>query len=182
VVDGYGAAASLTDARNASELAHLPVASTAELQSLSISRRVDELAVGCELPTRDGLFRAVAHASAERPGATVALIHGDPASLERPLVYAHVACLFGDAFGSLLCSCRAELDAAVAAIVAEGAGVIIYTKPDQPATGSCARRERTDAAVAAGLLRAARVRSLRLSGQSAPFADDLRARGMVLYQ
>jgi hypothetical protein len=140
----------------------------------------DELAIRSELPTRDGLFRAVGYAPTESAPPTVALIHGDLTALRRPLVHVHMACLFGDAFGSLLCDCRRRLDGAVAAMVREGAGVIIYAKPEPPATFGCARDEPIDAALAAGLLRTAGVQRLRLSAQWGSLADQLRARGLEL--
>jgi GTP cyclohydrolase II len=108
------------------------------------------------------MFRAVGYAPADGDPVTIALIHGDPAAREMPLVHVHVACLFGDAFGSLLCDCRGEIDSAASAIAGDGAGVIIYAKPRQPIGASCVRGEPVDAALVAGLLRAAGVQEFRL--------------------
>jgi 3,4-dihydroxy 2-butanone 4-phosphate synthase/GTP cyclohydrolase II len=178
VVDRSGAAASLRLARGDQALARLPLAAGDELHSHAIARRAGEHAVACVLPTRDGSFRAVGYDPSGGEPATVALVHGDPASATRPLVHVHVACLFGDAFGSLLCDCRAELDAAVARIVAEGAGVIVYAKPERSAPARCARHERIDAALTAGLLRACGVGPLRLSRRSDEVAEQLRSCGL----
>jgi GTP cyclohydrolase II len=95
-------------------------------------------------------------------------------------VHIHVACLFGDAFGSLLCDCRRELDDAASAIVRDGAGVIIYAKPEEPAPVECARGEQIDGVLIAGLLRAAGVRRLRLldDGRDARLRPALRACGL----
>ena len=40
----------------------------------------------------------------------------------------HSECLTGDVFGSLRCDCGAQLDAAMAAISAEGRGVVLYLR------------------------------------------------------
>ena len=40
----------------------------------------------------------------------------------------HSECLTGDVFGSLRCDCGAQLDAAMAAIAAEGRGVVLYLR------------------------------------------------------
>jgi 3,4-dihydroxy 2-butanone 4-phosphate synthase / GTP cyclohydrolase II len=180
VVDRHGRGASLRDARARDQLRHLQVASPAELQSRWIARHADELAVSCMLPTNDGMFRAVGYAPADTDPATVALVHGDLAACEMPLVHVHVACLFGDAFGSLLCDCRRELDAAASAIARDGAGVIIYAKPQRATPIACMRREPIDSALVAGLLRAAGVREFRLldEGRDPRLRAELRRCGL----
>ena len=40
----------------------------------------------------------------------------------------HSECLTGDVFGSRRCDCGAQLDAAMAAIAAEGRGVVLYLR------------------------------------------------------
>ena len=56
-----------------------------------------------------------------------ALIKGEPESLKEPvLVRMHSECLTGDAFGSLRCDCRPQLEAALARIEQEGEGVVVY--------------------------------------------------------
>jgi 3,4-dihydroxy 2-butanone 4-phosphate synthase/GTP cyclohydrolase II len=162
VVDRQGGSVSLRDARTDEQLSRLPVASPAELQTGWLARRADELAVSCALPTRSGMFRAVGYGPADLDPATVTLIHGEPATDDLPLVHVHVACLFGDAFGSLLCDCRHQLDQAASAIVDGGAGVIIYAKPAQASPVACARGLQVDPVLVAAVLRAAGVRRLRL--------------------
>jgi 3,4-dihydroxy 2-butanone 4-phosphate synthase/GTP cyclohydrolase II len=181
VVDRDGAAVSLSAARRERDLARLPLALSGELHGRAIGRRAAALSVDCELPTRAGNFRAVGYEPAGGDPATVALVHGDPARAGRPLVHVHVACLLGDAFGSLLCDCRAQLDAAVDAICAEGSGVIVYGKPAHPgALLRCAREEPIDSVLAAGLLRACGVGPLRLSGGTRALAEELRACGLEI--
>jgi GTP cyclohydrolase II len=126
------------------------------------------------------MFRAIGYASRDEDPATVALIHGDPAGRARPLVHVHVACRFGDAFRSLLCDCRTELDEAARAIVRDGAGVIIYARPRVPAAVVCVRDEPVDAEVVAGILRAEGVSSFRLldDGRGTRLREELRGCGL----
>ncbi len=81
------------------------------------------------LPTRHGMFRLVGY----RDGTGtehVALARGidDAAGSAAPLVRVHSECLTGDAFGSWRCDCGEQLDAALAAIAAEGRGVVVYVR------------------------------------------------------
>jgi 3,4-dihydroxy 2-butanone 4-phosphate synthase / GTP cyclohydrolase II len=178
VVDRDGLAASVRDA----PLSRLRLASPAELHSARIARHAAEMAVSCALPTRGGMFRALGYGPAAGEPATIALVHGEPATRALPLVHVHVACLFGDAFGSLLCDCRRQLDSAVDAIARDGAGVIIYAKPEQQAPAMCAHGEPVDAVLVAGLLRAAGVHRLRLlnGAHEAPLREELLRSGLEL--
>ena len=107
----------------------------------------------CALPTLHGEFRAVAQAADGDGGVVVALVHGEPAAHAEPEVHTHVACLFGDALGSLLCDCRARLDAALTAITGAGAGVLLYAKPPATALHLCGSAAATlDDATAGALL------------------------------
>ena len=178
VVDRHGLPCALQHARDDPRLRRLPHASSAELDSGAIERQAAVSAVSCDLPLRDGLFRAVAYTPSGDDAAMVALVYGDPAGQENPLVHLHVACLVGDAFGSLLCDCGRRLDAAAQAIVADGAGVIVYAKTDGSNPTICTRDRPVDLSLAAGLLRACGVRRLRLSAASGRLAGQLEARGL----
>ena len=50
------------------------------------------------------------------------------AGREDVLVRVHSECLTGDVFGSLRCDCGQQLEAALQAIEAEGAGVVVYLR------------------------------------------------------
>ena len=58
----------------------------------------------------------------------VALAFGDVTGGSDVLTRLHSECLTGDVFGSLRCDCGAQLDAAMAAIAAEGRGVVLYLR------------------------------------------------------
>jgi 3,4-dihydroxy 2-butanone 4-phosphate synthase / GTP cyclohydrolase II len=58
----------------------------------------------------------------------VALVLGDVTDGADVLTRLHSECLTGDVFGSLRCDCGAQLEAAMAAIAAEGRGVVLYLR------------------------------------------------------
>jgi 3,4-dihydroxy 2-butanone 4-phosphate synthase / GTP cyclohydrolase II len=58
----------------------------------------------------------------------IALVLGDVTDGADVLTRLHSECLTGDVFGSLRCDCGAQLDAAMAAIAAEGRGVVLYLR------------------------------------------------------
>jgi len=58
----------------------------------------------------------------------VALVLGDVTGGADVLTRLHSECLTGDVFGSLRCDCGAQLDSAMAAISAEGRGVVLYLR------------------------------------------------------
>src|SRR5580765_7384284 len=88
------------------------------------------------LPTPHGEFRVVVYRTGEPAGrgATavgqvdeehVAMVLGDPTG-DRVLTRVHSSCFTCEVLGSLRCDCRAQLDAALARIGAEGRGVLVY--------------------------------------------------------
>lgn len=89
-------------------------------------RRVAET----ELPTKYGVFRAVAYASLLDEGEHVALIKGDVADKADILVRVHSECLTGDVFGSMRCDCGNQLIAAMQQIDKEGLGVVLYLRQE----------------------------------------------------
>lgn len=84
------------------------------------------------LPTRAGPFRAVAYRNELDGMEHLALVLGDVAAAGRSaqgvLVRVHSECLTGDVLGSLRCDCGDQLDSALAAIAAEGCGVLVYLR------------------------------------------------------
>jgi 3,4-dihydroxy 2-butanone 4-phosphate synthase/GTP cyclohydrolase II len=83
------------------------------------------------LPTDHGDFTAFGYRITVDGSEHVALVHGDPASLQdgRPvLTRVHSECLTGDVFGSARCDCGPQLQEAMERIAAEGRGVVIYLR------------------------------------------------------
>ncbi|MGW4227170.1 GTP cyclohydrolase II [Streptomyces bauhiniae] len=86
-----------------------------------------ERVVNTPLPTAYGQFQAIGYLDHDRGDEQVALVHGDIGT-ENVLVRLHSECLTGDAFGSQHCECGEQLAAAMRAVVAEGAGVVLYLR------------------------------------------------------
>jgi len=83
------------------------------------------------LPTRWGLFTALgferdlSHGS-RRTETALAIVLGDLAAHDPPLLRIHAECLTGEMFRSLRCDCADQLDIALREIGREGRGLVIY--------------------------------------------------------
>jgi 3,4-dihydroxy 2-butanone 4-phosphate synthase/GTP cyclohydrolase II len=90
------------------------------------TERLVERVVATRLPTAFGEFTAVGYRSLLDDKHHVAMVKGDVASADAVLVRVHSECLTGDVFHSLRCDCGEQLEAAMAMIEREGAGVLLY--------------------------------------------------------
>ena len=103
-----------------------------------------------DFPTRWGTFRILgfegtlaAEGGSRGQGSgkvegLVALVMGDIHAAP-PLVRIHSQCLTGDVFGSLRCDCRLQLELALAKIVEEGAGILLYEQQEGRGIGLMAK-------------------------------------------
>ena len=82
------------------------------------------------LPTRIGKFDAIVFSDTRDGTEPIALVHGDIATLDAPLVRVHSECWTGDVLGSLRCDCGEQFGSALTAITAEGAGVLVYLRQE----------------------------------------------------
>src|SRR3954463_663957 len=80
------------------------------------------------IPTGHGTFVAYGYDSLLDGIEHVALVHGDVGDGKDVLVRVHSECLTGDVLRSRRCDCGPQLDAAMAAVVAEGRGVVLYIR------------------------------------------------------
>jgi 3,4-dihydroxy 2-butanone 4-phosphate synthase / GTP cyclohydrolase II len=101
-------------------------------QLIAYRRRHEQVVsrvVETRLPNEHGDWRAIGYLNSVDGTEHLALVLGD---LTAPgpdvLVRMHSECLTGDVFGSQRCDCGAQLDAAMAAIAAEGRGVVLYLR------------------------------------------------------
>lgn len=95
------------------------------------SEKLISKAAEAKLPTEFGEFKMVAFENAINGEHHVALVKGDVASSEDPiLVRVHSECLTGDAFHSLRCDCGEQLHAALREISEEGRGVLLYMRQE----------------------------------------------------
>ncbi len=80
------------------------------------------------IPTAHGEFTAFGYDSVLDGIEHIAMVRGDIGTGEDVLVRVHSECLTGDVMGSLRCDCGPQLDAALAAVAAEGRGVVLYMR------------------------------------------------------
>ena len=78
------------------------------------------------LPTRFGKFRTVAYENTLDGAKHLVLQLGEARPDTPVLLRVHSQCLTGEVFGSLRCDCGPQLEAALARIGEEGAGVLLY--------------------------------------------------------
>jgi 3,4-dihydroxy 2-butanone 4-phosphate synthase/GTP cyclohydrolase II len=88
------------------------------------TEKLVERVVSVQLPTEYGAFTAIAFRENLTGREHLALVMGEVG--DDVLVRVHSECLTGDVFHSLRCDCGEQLEAALAAIAAEGNGVLLY--------------------------------------------------------
>ena len=84
------------------------------------------------LPSEFGHFQIYAYRNLLDHSEHVALVKGDVSRFrqETVMVRVHSECLTGDAFGSLRCDCRMQLQAALKMIDNHGSGVVVYLRQE----------------------------------------------------
>ncbi len=80
------------------------------------------------MPTRWGEFTCHGYDTVPAGAHHLALVHGDLASVEAPLVRVHSECLTGDVFGSQRCDCGNQLEHAMRTVVDTGVGAVVYLR------------------------------------------------------
>lgn len=81
-----------------------------------------------KLPTSYGEFSIYGYREIQTGMEHVALVCGSLPVANPALVRIHSECLTGEAFGSLRCDCREQLDKALEAIADAGSGVVVYLR------------------------------------------------------
>ncbi|MGA7952239.1 MAG: bifunctional 3,4-dihydroxy-2-butanone-4-phosphate synthase/GTP cyclohydrolase II [Gloeobacterales cyanobacterium] len=119
---------------------HLKIISIAELISYRLqTERLVLRETRAKLPTEYGLFEIFGYRSTLDNSEHVAIVRSQTApetyapfadSQESTLVRVHSECLTGDAFGSLRCDCRKQLQAALKMIDHLGEGVVVYLRQE----------------------------------------------------
>jgi 3,4-dihydroxy 2-butanone 4-phosphate synthase/GTP cyclohydrolase II len=107
----------------------LPIVSIADL--IRYRRRHEKLVkrvAESSLPTEHGEFRVYVYENVLDGVQHVALVYGDIEPTASTLVRVHSECLTGDIFGSQRCDCGPQLHTAMAKIVADGSGVVVYLR------------------------------------------------------
>lgn len=125
------------------EMARLPdliaFANRHQLRILTVAglvawRRAREKTVRCDsvvsMPTEFGDFRLHLYVDENTGDHHLALVKGEPAKQDAPLVRVHSECLTGDVFGSRRCDCGSQLHAAMRQVAAAGHGAILYMRQE----------------------------------------------------
>jgi GTP cyclohydrolase II len=104
--------------------------SAASLLCFTSSRQGPHLMLEAEatVPTEHGPMRLIVFRWGQERD-HVAIVRGDPAG-DDTLVRVHSECMTSEVFGSLKCDCALQLDHAMAAIAAEGRGVVVYLRQE----------------------------------------------------
>ncbi len=125
-----GTMARLPQLRAFADAHGLPLISIAQL--IEYRRRAERMirrVAQTRVPNAYGDWRAIGYLNLVDSTEHLVLVLGDLG--EQPgdvLVRMHSECLTGDVFGSRRCDCGAQLDAAMAAIAAEGRGIVLYLR------------------------------------------------------
>ena len=80
------------------------------------------------IPTKLGEFTAHSYRNNFNKEENVALVLGDVAGVDSPLVRVHSECLTGDLIGSLRCDCGSQFQTSLEMIGEEGVGIFIYLR------------------------------------------------------
>lgn len=83
-----------------------------------------------QMPSRFGPFEVVVYRELDGDKEHLAVIAGDVEGAKDLLTRVHSECLTGEAFHSLRCDCRDQLDLALQRIQTAGRGVILYLRQE----------------------------------------------------
>src|SRR4051812_29614969 len=82
------------------------------------------------VPTEYGDMHVIVYHEAGTPHEHAAIVYGEVQGKDAVLVRVHSECFTGEVLHSLKCDCREQLDAALRAIVSEGAGAVVYLRQE----------------------------------------------------
>ena len=127
-----GSMARLPELRNYAKSWGLKIISIADLIKYRLeNERFVYKKAETKLPSIFGDFQAIGYTNELDGTEHVALVKGKIGELKEPvLVRMHSECLTGDAFGSLRCDCRPQLEAALTRISQEGEGIVVYLRQE----------------------------------------------------
>ncbi|KGG15266.1 MULTISPECIES: bifunctional 3,4-dihydroxy-2-butanone-4-phosphate synthase/GTP cyclohydrolase II [unclassified Prochlorococcus] len=127
-----GSMARLPELRNYAKTWGLKIISIADLIKFRLeNERFVYRKASTRLPSIFGKFEAIGYVNELDGTEHVALVKGKIGKLKEPvLVRMHSECLTGDAFGSLRCDCRPQLEAALSKISEEGEGIVVYLRQE----------------------------------------------------
>jgi len=131
IMKSDGSMARLPDLIEFSQKHDIKMISVAQL--IEYRRRNEKLVTKlaqAPIPTEYGEFVVHVYESSVDQQHHVALVMGDVASGDAPLVRVHSECLTGDVFHSRRCDCGDQLQASIQMIAGESRGVILYMRQE----------------------------------------------------
>jgi GTP cyclohydrolase II len=169
-------------------------------QNISISSRVC-----ARIPTELGDFLLCLYSNNQDDKEHLALIRGEVKGKENVLVRMHSECFTGDVLGSIRCDCGTQLKQAMARIVEEDEGVLIYLRQEGRGIGLMDKLkaynlqdegydtvdanillghepDERDYSIAALILKDLQVRSVRLLTNNPSKIEKLEESGMIVSQ
>ena|SRR5688572_14591951 len=156
-----------------------------------------------DLPTRFGDFHIVAFSNSLDDKEHVAIFKGDILNAENVPVRLHSECLTGDVMGSYRCDCRDQLEHALKKVNKMGTGIVLYLRQEGRGIGLTNkirayslqdqgldtveanvalgfRDDERDYKIAAEMLKALKVNSVRLMTNNPKKIEQLKLHGITI--
>ncbi len=153
------------------------------------------------IPTQYGTFKLILFKSNQDDKEHLAFVMGDVDGKENVLVRIHSECFTGDVMGSLRCDCGEQLRRAMARIAQAGQGVVLYLRQEGRGIGLADKLraynlqddgydtveanvllghspDERDFSIAAAMIKALRIKSVRLLTNNPKKIKDLKDRGI----